>query len=212
MHKRREGWNVVLAGYWNRMIFTPEWVGPRLFGENAQIETVVALLPILPIIYRDNRVAVEIATTRIVCCARDLENEQAVRRSGEVAGIILNALPETPVQGVGVNFAFREQAPDASLLDLFNLGDNARWVEAGWELGERKIVRQLTGDGDTLNLTLSLSGDVLDIDCNFHTMPEDNVTAIAAAAADRVIALRDRATQGLIELYGLELEGDEGDA
>jgi len=124
MHKRREGWNVVLAGFWNRMIFTPEWVGPRLFGENPQLETVVALLPILPIIYRDNRVAVEIATSRIVCRARDLGNEEALRRCGEVAGIILAAQPETPVQGVGVNFAFREQSPDVVLLDLFNMADN----------------------------------------------------------------------------------------
>jgi len=212
MHKKREGWSVVLAGFWNRMIFTPEWVGPRLFGENAQIETVVALLPILPIIYRDNRVAVEIATSRIVCRARDLENEESLRRSGEVAGIILGALPETPVQGVGVNFAFREHTPDAALLDLFGFADNARWVEAGWELGERKIVRQLTGDGDMLNLALNLNGDRLDIDCNFHTAPEDSAAAIAAAAADRVVALRDRATQALRELYGLELEEDEGDA
>ena len=74
------------------------------------------------------------------------------------------------------------------------------------------IVRQLTGDGDMLNLTLNLNGDRLDIDCNFHTAPEDSVAAIAAAAADRVIALRDRATHALLELYGLELDGDEGDA
>ena len=212
MQKKREGWSVVLAGFWNRMIFTPEWVGPRLFGENVQIETVVALLPILPIIYRDNQVAVEISSARIVSRARNLEDEDALRRSGTVAGVILGALPETPVQGVGVNFAFREETPAADLLDLFDLADNPRWVEAGWEMCERTIVRQMTCGGDTLNLTLKLIGGRLDIDCNFHTDSDDNADAIAAVAPERVIELRDRATHALEELYGLELEGDDDDA
>lgn len=195
------------------MIFTPEWVGPRLFAEDTQIETVVALLPVLPIIYRDNEVAVEISTARIVSRARDLASDQALRRSGTVAGIILESLPETPIQGVGVNFAFREEAPTADVLDLFDLADNPRWVEAGWGMGERKIVRQLSRDDNTLNVTLNLSGGRLDIDCNFHTDPAENRDAAQAAVApDRVIELRDLATQTLIDLYGLEMEGDDGDA
>lgn len=209
MQRKKEGWSVVLAGFWNRMIFTPEWVGPRLFGEVAEIETVVALLPILPIIYRDNQVAVEISNARIVCRARDLQNEDALRRSGTVASIILNALPETPVQGVGVNFAFRENAPAANLLDLFDFADNPRWVEAGWEMADRKIVRQLTRDGEMLNLTLTLNNGRVDIDCNYHTDPQDNAAAVAAVASDRIINLRNRAIHALQELYGLELEDDD---
>jgi hypothetical protein len=212
MQKKREGWSIVLAGFWNRMIFTPEWVGPRLFGENPEIETVVALLPILPIIYRDNQVAVEISSARIVCRARNLEDEAALRRSGTTAGIVLDALPETPVQGVGVNFAFREEAPPGELLDLFGFADNPRWVEAGWEMGERKIVRQLTHDGDTLNLGFTLNGGQLDIDCNFHTVPDNNAGAVSAVEPNRVIQLRDLVTRSLGELYGLELEADDDEA
>ena len=214
MQKKRDGWNIVLAGFWNRMIFTPEWVVPRLFEEDAQIETMVSLLPVLPIIYRDNQVAVEISSARIVCRARDLESEDAVRRSGEVAGIILDALPETPVQGIGINFAFREDVPAADLLDLFSFADNPRWAESGWEVGSRKIVRELTHSGETLNLSLTFDDGCLDIECNFHIAPDNNDRAIATAAvaADRVIELRDRATRTLEELYGLELENDDAEA
>jgi len=194
------------------MIFTPEWVGPRLFSENPEIETVVALLPILPIIYRDNQVAVEISSARIVCRARNLEGEAALRRSATIAGVVLSALPETPVQGVGVNFAFREETPSGELLDLFGFADNPRWVEAGWEMGERKIVRQLTRDDDTINLAFTLNGGRLDIDCNFHTAPDNNAGAIAAVEPNRVIQLRDLATRSLEELYGLELEADDDEA
>lgn len=212
MQKKREGWSIVLAGFWNRMIFTPEWIGPRLFAENPEIETVVALLPILPIIYRDNQVAVEISSARIVCRARNLEDDVALRRSGTTAGIILEALPETPVQGVGVNFAFREEAPPRELLDLFGFADDSRWVDAEWEVGERKIVRQLTHDGNALNLAFTLSGGQLDIDCNFHTAPDNNAGAVAAVEPNRVIQLRDLVMQVLGDLYGLELEKDYDEA
>lgn len=53
MVPRHEGWTVVLAGHWNRMIFTPAWVGQHLFQAGQQLETLVAILPVLPLIYQD---------------------------------------------------------------------------------------------------------------------------------------------------------------
>ncbi len=212
MHTKPDGWNIVLAGFWNRMIFTPEWVGSRLFDRNAQIETVVALRPVLPIVYRDNQIAIEISAVRIVCRARDLDNEAALRRSGAVAQEILKSLPETPIQGVGINFAFRDAASFGSLLDLFKFPDSARFAEAGWETGETKIVRQLSHDCVTLNLALTYDKDGVDIECNFHTDADDNQTAVAAVAPDRILQLRDKAIAMLDELYNLQLEEDNDQA
>ncbi len=31
MTPKEEAWSIVLVGFWNRMIFTPEWVGSNLF-------------------------------------------------------------------------------------------------------------------------------------------------------------------------------------
>jgi hypothetical protein len=141
-----------------------------------------------------------------------LDSDAALRRSGTVAETILRALPETPVRGLGINFAFREPAPAGNLLDLFNFGDNVRLAEAGWDVGERKITRRLSREGNTLNLTLGFDNERLDIDCNFHTDPDDNDAAIAAVAPDRVIQLRDMAIAMLDELYGLQLEENDGEA
>jgi hypothetical protein len=211
MEKKQDGWSVVLAGFWNRMIFTPEWVIPHLFSEDAQIETLVALLPVLPIIYRDSQIAVEISSVQVVCRARNPGDDAALRRSGTIAGVILQTLPETPVQGVGINFAFREVAPVGGLLDLFNFGDNARLAQAEWQVGERKIVRRLSHDDDTLNLTLTFGGGQLDIDCNFHTDFADRDAAIAALSPDRIIQLKERTITMLDELYGLQLEENHGE-
>ena len=47
MIRRRDGWSIVLAGFWNRSLFLPEWVGPRLFPEPG-MEIEIALLPAPP--------------------------------------------------------------------------------------------------------------------------------------------------------------------
>ena len=208
MRKKPEGWNVVLAGFWNRMIFTPEWVAPRLFEQDTQIETVVALLPVLPIIYRDQEAAVEISNARIVCRARDLNNEAGLRRTAAIAQAILDALPETPIQGLGLNFAFREPDPAGDLLELFNFDDSPRLAEDGWEVGERKVIRRLTRDEEVLNLSLTLAADYLDLEFNFHTDPDDRDVLAAALDSDRLIRLRDLAIQVSQDLYGLVLEND----
>ncbi len=66
MRPKRDGWNILLAGFWNRLIFTPDWVIPHFFPGEQEIETHVALLPILPIIYKTHGVSLEVSSTRLV--------------------------------------------------------------------------------------------------------------------------------------------------
>jgi len=65
MIPRLEGWSLILAGFWNRAIFLPEWALPQLFPQHElpehAVQTEVALLAALPLIYRDSQVAVEIS-------------------------------------------------------------------------------------------------------------------------------------------------------
>ena len=60
-----ETWGVVLAGHWNRMIFTPDWVSEKLFHEDV-IETEFALLPGFPVLYRHPQVLMEAVASRLV--------------------------------------------------------------------------------------------------------------------------------------------------
>src|SRR5262245_31244008 len=110
MIRNQNGWNIVVTGFWNRLIFTPEWVVPRLFTE-PQLETLVALLPVLPLIYRVDQVALEVTTTRLVFRPRQLDNEASLARAETMARTIIEALPETPLQAVGINFSFKEDDP-----------------------------------------------------------------------------------------------------
>src|SRR6266404_6334469 len=119
MTPSQDGWNPTLAGFWNRMIFTPEWVCPRLFP-GPQIETHFALFPLLPLIYRDEQVVMEISALRLVFRPRILDDDVSLLRAETMARTALTALPETPVQAVGINFAFRESIPPGHVLAMFN--------------------------------------------------------------------------------------------
>src|SRR3954469_23799050 len=95
---------IVLAGYWNRMIFTPEWVGTNLFHQE-NIETEIALLPIFPVIYKHPLVTLEASGVRLVFRPRR-NTVEALALAEQMATRVLVDLPNTPLLGVGVNFAF----------------------------------------------------------------------------------------------------------
>ncbi len=125
---RSDGWNVILAGFWNRSIFLPEWVLPRLFPDHGvpgnEVQTEVALLQALPLIYRDHQVVMEISNGRLAFRPQVL-NDECLLRCERMAREMLEKLPETPVHAVGVNFGFCEHLPPGHVLGLFDDVDAA---------------------------------------------------------------------------------------
>jgi hypothetical protein len=205
MRRKTDGWNVVLAGLWNRAIFTPEWVNDLLFHE-PEVETLLSIMPYLPIIYRNRQVAVEVSGARLVFRPRRLD-DASLRMAETMAHAVLDKLRDTPLLAVGVNFAFIEENPDPNLVRLFNFGDNSRVVEAGWDLQERKIVRKMAQEGDTLNLTLAFDGRAVTTEFNYHTDTTSNETA-REAVRNRLLRLRDLSIRLLEQAYQLELAAE----
>lgn len=208
MKTKPEGWNIVLAGFWNRAIFTPEWVGKLLFNA-AEVETMISIMPYLPIIYRNQQVAVEVSTPRLVFRPREL-SDACIHVAEHMAHTVLAKLQDTPLVGVGVNFAFVESAPSSRLVELFNLPDDDALVDTGWTVKERRLVRQVQRQDATLNLSLVFNGQEVTIEFNFHTETTENSVALQAVS-DRVIVLRDQALQLLKNVYELQpSEGEDG--
>ena len=136
MRRRPEGWHVILAGFWNRLIFTPEWVADRVF-HHAEFETYVALLPVLPIIFSDKSVSMEVSLARLLFRPVEWAADAGLARAERMAREVLKALPETPVQAVGVNFSYVEDFPPDYLLAVFNDNDPQDLATMGWEIKER---------------------------------------------------------------------------
>jgi hypothetical protein len=202
MRRKSDGWNIVLAGLWNRAIFTPEWVNQLLFHE-PEVETLLSIMPYLPIIYRNRQVAIEVSGARLVFRPRRLD-DTSLRQAESMAHAVLDKLRDTPLLAVGLNFAFVEDNPTQTLVRLFNFGDNPQVVEAGWDLQERRIVRKIVQGGDTLNLALIFDGREVTIEFNYHTEATSNETA-REAVRNRLIRLRDLSAELLERAYHLEL-------
>lgn len=208
MKTKPEGWNIVLTGFWNRAIFTPEWVGKWLL-QQSEVETLISVMPYPPIVYRNQQVAVEVSTVRLVFRPRQID-EVCLRAAEGMAYTVLTKLQDTPLMGVGVNFAFVEDNPRADLVELFNFTDDSALADIGWVVKERRLVRQVRRDDDILNASLVFDGQSIAIEFNFHTETDENSVALHAVH-QRAIGLRDTALKLLNDVYKLQpSEGDDG--
>jgi hypothetical protein len=192
-----------------RFIFTPEWVSPRLFQPG--FETYVALLPVLPIVYSDAAVVMEVSYARLLFRPRRLTDETSLLRAEEMARIVLRALPETPVQAVGINFSYVEDLPPDHLVAAFNDVDDVELGGLGWSIGERKLTRSLTRGLDLLNLSMTYKDKVVTFDLNFHSEATSNAAALDAVMERRALALMHDGQTLLEETYRLELEDEDAD-
>jgi len=205
MRRKSDGWNIVIAGLWNRAIFTPEWVSELLFHE-PEVETLLSIMPYLPIIYRNQQVAIEVSAARLVFRPRQLD-DACLRAAETMAHAVLDKLRDTPLLGIGVNFSFVEESPGRGLVKLFDFADNPQLLEAGWDLHDRRIVRKIRHDNDTMNLTLLFDGRSVTAEFNYHTDTTSNQTA-REAIQGRVLGLRDTAIRLLQQVYHLEVAED----
>ena len=208
MKRNAEGWNIVLAGLWNRAIFTPEWVNGLLFHE-PEVETLLSIMPYLPIVYRNREVAVEVSSVAIVFRPRRLD-DACLLAAERMAHAVLDKLRDTPLLAIGVNFAFTEENPGPALVKQFDFADNGTIGAAGWDLQERRIVRKIRRNQSTLNLTLVFDGQTVTIEFNYHTDTNDNQTA-REAISGHVLGLRDTAHELLSQVYHLDVATGDND-
>src|SRR5688572_14645021 len=162
MTPRHEGWTVVCAGHWNRMIFTPEWVSEHLFHV-AEFERLVPFMPEPSVLYQLALVSLHVAENRIVLSARRC-TAAALAESERIAVEALRELPNTPVSAVGVNFSFVDEAPAPDLLGLFTAADNAELVGNNWVIQSQGLSRRIISENLTLNVKLTLNGNIVQLD------------------------------------------------
>ena len=192
-----------MAGHWNRMIFTPPFVGARLF-EQEQLETLVPLTPGAPVVFQNEAVALHLGPARLELKPRVLTDD-ALGRVEAMAIRAMEQLPDTPMIGIGCNFLFVEPAPTDAFLERFNFEDAADLGGLGWEAAERQIVRRLVRNGQTLNLKLIFAQQDVLFDFNFH---HDVQTAAQGVDAlrNQYIDMKQSALQVLRETYEFQIE------
>src|SRR4051812_3477977 len=94
--------SVVVTGFWNRMIFTPEWVGSVLYGK-PELEIQIPIMPVSPIIFSDSEVELHVTYGRLVFKPKELRDE-CLNVAQELAIRAMRVLDDTPVSAMGFNF------------------------------------------------------------------------------------------------------------
>jgi len=170
-------------------------------------------MPMAPVIYRGPGVGIQVLNDRLVFFPREL-NEKNLLGTERACCSVLRDLPHTPVTAIGVNFGFVERDPSEELLGLFNLSDVGSILQERWQMRQRKLVRKLSREESTLNLSLTLEEEEgrVDVECNFHTdtpsdQPDRSPADMASEAIDgRVLELRDTCLHLLEAVYHLQVE------
>jgi hypothetical protein len=203
MEARDEAWAIVIAGFWNRMIFSPTWVSEHLFPGAAEIERMVLLMPDAPLVYRNADLDLEVSNARLSIKPRRATADCLEIAAG-MARVICRLLPNTPVVGAGINFGFEEALPEPELLELFNAADVAELAGDGWQVESRVLRRELSRDDRTLNLSLTFKDRGVVIDANFHRDARTAEAAGAGLQAGHVQESHDMLIALLQNAYGLE--------
>lgn len=201
MVPKENAWSIVINGHWNRMIFTPNWIGKKIFDSDT-MERLVSMMPTAPVVYRKDDLRIAIGEERLVITLLKL-NKTCMEDAEAIAVKILTLLSHTPVSTIGVNFGFTEESPSSPLLDLFAYRDNADIGTQEWDITQNKLTRCLKdGDGKLLNLTLSFDGTKVHFDANFH-QAVNSAEEGAAAVNECTSVMYERFTKLLQEVYGL---------
>jgi hypothetical protein len=201
MRPNLENWSVVLAGHWNRMIFSADWVATHLFGSE-QIEIEISMSnPALPPRFTHGGVALIVTPPRLTLNPRRSDDE-SLRHAEKTAINILQQLPHTPLMGVGINYEFVEEAPEPSLISLFRIGDSGLLADQELVTGKTIIQRQLIHGEDILNLSLGFENGVVTFGFNYHKEASDPQTAMEFLRG-RVLQFRASAQRVMAEVYRL---------
>ncbi|MGO9690867.1 MAG: hypothetical protein ACLP2X_20285 [Syntrophobacteraceae bacterium] len=206
-------WNIVAVGFWNRMIFDPKWVGENAFHA-PEIELLVSTNPFDPIVYQNAEISLRVSEQLLIVNARKPTRECLIIQAS-MARDILSNLPKTPISAIGVNFGFIQRDLEQELLEYFGFKDDVELGSKDWNINKKSLVRTLSQENTTLNLTLTLGPPEvlqpepkveLQISANFHYNVSSAAEALEKIEQESVVSVYDKLIHLLSEVYKLNLD------
>ena len=198
---------LVLAGRWNRYIFTPTWVAENLF-QTPEVRVEVAIDNLeAPIRYEYQNIRFAIEPARIIFTS--LENEPEVFTSIESkAKHLCELLPQTPVIGYGINIVFVCDPVPLIVSNLLSIPDTGRFSDNLITINSQTVTRKLDLDGQVCNLSVAIEGSKAIFSFNFHTVAA-TASIIAEALAGKFSANYTKAREIMNNIYNVQLEVSE---
>jgi len=203
MKRVTEEWTIVIVGHWNTSIFNPQWLANNIFNEK-QLGIEFPLEPGLPLKITGDKVLLIPRDDRVIIGATEL-TDAVVKRTEEIAVVLLKTLPHTPIRMVGINFGYMVKPISEDLRERFKnpyanafadkklntLGKSFRW--------KCKIQDQI------INIFFDDTLDKLLIKVNYHSETKGALAA-KEAIEGKVMKWRAKTEEILEDIYDLTLE------
>ncbi len=149
-------WSVVVAGRWNRAILTPAGIRERIHKEAAEVPLMIEV-PIdllAPPKVGFGGVSIVADWNKLVIVP-DSPCWALLKKSADLACNALRALPQTPLQAVGINLAFTSRDPLESLNPFIQNPHDPLFSDIGLKAESKTVVRSMLWKSGRVNLTIS---------------------------------------------------------
>ncbi len=194
---------LVVTGAWNPAIFSTEWIASELFGK-ATGQT-IEVLQLVNVGRPDAPVAQYIDGIGIACTPQRLElyvneaSDAAFAKAEALATKALTVLGHTPLDALGINFAYRDETISEMMQDMLETREG---LEGGFKVLSRSATSQLDlGDGCILNWLRRVDPAGFFAELNFHH-PGLNKDNFAARIGGSLSKYKKQATQFMERYYG----------
>ncbi len=205
---------LVIVGGWNAHIFNPNWIRRYLFdGEKEKLK--VDILAELPNGFNPQFASQRVSSkeVRIQLQGNKLslspieDNDKYYKKTEEIALLLADYLPHTPVSGFGMNFVFTDNEVSKELKKIIRPKDLGKIEGFGASLISQQYALSLELDEMILNLTIELKDKKVTFKLNFHTDIRDLTEFKTKISETSVLKMKEKAIEFIVSVYNLELKG-----
>lgn len=205
---------LVILGGWNAHIFNPDWIRRYLFDGKKE-ELKADILTELPYGFSPQFVSQRITSKEVSIQLQGnklslspIENkDKYFKKTEEIALLLADYLPHTPVSGFGMNFVFTENSVSEGLKNIVRPKDLSKIEKFGASLIGQQYTRSLELDSMILNFTIELKDKRTTFKLNFHTDIRDLVEFKTKISETSVLTMKEKAVEFIVSVYDLELKG-----
>lgn len=190
--------SLTVVGAWNLAIFTPQWVAAKLGGQGSTLRLGFLPAGVFTRFDLENAALTVSPGNFQVQPQRDDDGSWGVCE--RVARIILQVLPETPIQAFGINVGLNLDNTDA-VRSVLDLADLAALAGLGGTTEAVAIDRRLRLEGHIVNIHVTRSDNIIRLDANHHF--EVGSAQAAVAMLDGAVSRARALTRRIVEAaYG----------
>lgn len=166
MKVKQDSTNLVIAGKWNKYILSPDWLAKHIF-DKSEIKVEFSFTLDLPPRFTCDNIRIVPTEDRITFIALEYLND-VLEKIENMAYILTDLLPFTPIAAFGTNFAYIEEEAKMDLLDIFELKDNNKLSDYDVTIEKYSIRRKLLIEEQALNFDILQEGENVVFGLNFH--------------------------------------------